>query len=160
MAGRSWIPAYVHLLRAKDAIDRDFARPLDVPALARVALSSEAHFARSFKRAFGETPHQYLLRRRIERAADLLRETDRAVTDVCLDVGFQSLGSFSSAFRALVGEPPSAYRRRVGDTPPAQIPACFTLMWTRPAQRAVLEKPSGAGADSVAVDHDQEVHAP
>ena len=158
--GRSWIPAYVHLLRAKDAIDRDYAQPLDVAGLARTALCSEAHFARSFKRAFGEAPHQYLLRRRIERAADLLRETDRPVTAICLDVGFQSLGSFSTAFRSLIGEPPSAYRDRLRGAPPPQVPACYTLMWTRPAERAGFEKPSGTGPASVAPDHDQEVQAP
>ena len=158
-AGRS-IPAYVHLLRAKDMMDRRYADPLDVPALARAALASESHFFRSFKRAFGETPHQYLQRRRIERAADLLRETDEPVTDVCLAVGFRSLGSFSTAFRQVTGESPSGYRDRRRGAPPPQVPACFTLMWTRPgaaAGRAVLEKrPTRAGA-SVRPDHDEEV---
>ena len=93
------IPVYIHLLRAKDLIDREFARELDVPALARDGPRVAAHFSRGFKRAFGETPHQYLLKRRIERAMELLRETDRSVTEVSLDVGFQSLGSFSTAFR-------------------------------------------------------------
>jgi AraC-like DNA-binding protein len=106
---RDPIPVYVHLRRAKDLIDRDFAAPLDVPALAREAHASRAHFVRSFKRAFGETPHRYLLRRRIERAKELLRNTPLSVTEVSLAVGFRSLGSFSSAFRQLVGESPSAY---------------------------------------------------
>jgi AraC-like DNA-binding protein len=133
MPGRWAIPAYVYLLRAKDRIDRCYAEPLDVATLARTALASEAHFIRSFKRAFGETPHQYLQRRRIERAADLLRETDRPVTEVSLDVGFRSLGSFSSAFADIMGEPPSAYRDRRRGAPPALVPAWYTLMWTRPA---------------------------
>ena len=120
MAG---IPAYVHLLRAKDEIDRRFAEPLDVATLARTALASEAHFARSFKRAFGETPMRYLTRRRIERAADLLRETDSPITQICLDVGFTSLGSFSTAFRELMREPPTAYRERHRGAPPPQVPA-------------------------------------
>jgi AraC-like DNA-binding protein len=126
------IPVYIHLLRAKDRIDRDYARQLDVPALAREAHASVAHFSRSFKNAFGETPHQYLLRRRIERAKDLFRSTGLSVTEVSLHVGFRSLGSFSSAFRDLVGEPPSEYaqRWRAAGVPP--VPACFTLMYTRP----------------------------
>jgi AraC-like DNA-binding protein len=126
------IPAYVHLRRAKDEIDRRFAEPLDVAALARTALASEAHFARSFKRAFGETPMRYVQRRRIERAADLLRETERPVTQVALEVGFTSIGSFGTAFRALMGEPPSAYRDRHRGAPPPQVPACFTLLVPRP----------------------------
>ena len=153
----AWVPAHLHLLRAKDEIDRRYAEPLEVAELARTALASEAHFARSFKRAFGETPGRYLQRRRIERAADLLRETDLPVTQVCLDVGFTSLGSFGNAFRALIGEPPSAYRDRHRGAPPPQVPACFTLMWTRPVGRAVSKKPDGETGASVAADHDQEV---
>jgi AraC-like DNA-binding protein len=126
------IPVYIHLLRAKDLIDREYAKQLDVPALAREAHASPAHFSRSFKRAFGETPHQYLLRRRIERAKELLRITDLSVTEVSLEVGFHSLGSFSTAFRELVGEPPSQYARRWRAAGPPPIPACFTLMYTRP----------------------------
>jgi AraC-like DNA-binding protein len=99
---RDPIPVYVHLRRAKDLIDRDFAQPLDVPALAHAAHASRAHFVRSFKKAFGETPHRYLLRRRIERAKELLRNTPLSVTEVSLAVGFRSLGSFSTAFRQLV----------------------------------------------------------
>jgi AraC-like DNA-binding protein len=155
----AWAPAHLHLLRAKDEIDRRYAEPLDVATLARTALASEAHFARSFKRAFGETPGRYLQRRRIERAADLLRETDRPVSQVCLDVGFTSLGSFGTAFRALMGEPPTAYRDRHRGAPPPQVPACFTLMWTRPVDRAVSKKPGGATGASVAADHDQEAHS-
>jgi AraC-like DNA-binding protein len=126
------IPVYIHLLRAKDLIDRGYAQPLDVPTLAQEAYASTAHFSRSFKRAFGETPHRYLLRRRVERAKDLLRGTDLSVTEVSLEVGFQSLGSFSAAFRELVGEPPSDYACRWRTSPPPAIPACFTLVYTRP----------------------------
>ena len=139
----AWIPAYMHLRRAKDEIDRRYSEPLDVATLARTALASEAHFARSFKLAYGETPGRYLQRRRIERAADLLRETDRPITEICLDVGFTSLGSFGNAFRALMGEPPTAYRDRHRGAPPPQVPACFTLMWTRPVDRSVSKKPDG-----------------
>ena len=118
------------LLRARDAIDRDYARPLDVPALARIALASEAHFIRSFKAAFGETPHRYLQRRRIERAMALLRQTDASVSEVCLDVGFTSLGTFSRTFRGIVGESPSAYRARAELRP---VPNCIAMAWTRPS---------------------------
>src|SRR5918994_2530334 len=97
------------LLRARDAMDRAYAEPLDIAALARIAYVSEAHFIRSFRATFGETPHRYLQRRRVERAMFLLRETDRRVTDICLDVGFTSLGTFSRTFRAIVGETPSGY---------------------------------------------------
>jgi AraC-like DNA-binding protein len=140
---RDPIPVYLHLRRAKDLIDRDFAEPLDVPALAREAYTSRAHFVRSFKKAFGETPHRYLQRRRVERAKELLRNTRLTVTEVSLAVGFRSLGSFSTAFRQLVGESPLAYARRwrSGDAPP--IPACFTLMYTRPYVSTFRE--AGAG---------------
>ena len=126
------VPSYVHLLRAKDLIDRRYAQPLDVATLAGEAYASSAHFARSFKRAFGETPHRYIQRRRVERAAELLRGTESSVTEVGLDVGFASLSSFSRAFRELTGEPPSAYARRWRGTQAPPIPACFTLMYTRP----------------------------
>jgi AraC-like DNA-binding protein len=140
---RDPIPVYVHLRRAKDLIDRDFAEPLNVPALAREAHASRAHFVRSFKKAFGETPHQYLLRRRIERAKDLLRTTPLSVTEVSLEVGFRSLGSFSAAFRQLVGEPPSAYARRWRSAAAPRIPACFTLMYTRPHESTFREASTG-----------------
>ena len=116
-------------------MDRAFAHPLDVPALAAVAHVSPSHFARQFRATFGETPHRYLQRRRVERAMELLRETDRPVTEVCLDVGFHSLGTFSRTFRAVVGESPSAYRARfAGPTGQAlRIPACWAMAWMRPA---------------------------
>jgi AraC-like DNA-binding protein len=118
------------LLRARDAMDRTYAEPLDIPTLARIAHVSEAHFIRTFRATFGETPHRYLQRRRVERAMYLLRQTDRSVTDICLEVGFTSLGTFSRTFRAIVGEPPSAYRK--GATAFA-VPNCFTMAWTRPS---------------------------
>ncbi len=118
------------LLRARDAMDRAYAEPLDVPTLARIALVSEAHFIRTFRATFGETPHRYLQRRRVERAMWLLRSTDRSVTDICMDVGFSSLGTFSRVFREIVGEPPSAYRRR---GPIGPVPTCFAMSWLRPS---------------------------
>jgi AraC-like DNA-binding protein len=122
------------MLRTRDAMDRAFARPLDVPALARIAHVSPAHFSRQFRATFGETPHRYLQRRRVERAMELLRETDDPVTDVCLDVGFNSLGTFSRTFRAIVGESPSSYRERfTGDGAGLRVPACWAMAWMRPA---------------------------
>src|ERR671930_2541061 len=102
------------LLRARDAMDRTYAEPLDVPALARIACVSEAHFIRTFRATFGETPHRSLQRSRVERSMFLLRETDRSVTDICFEVGFTSLGTFSRTFREIVGETPSDYRMRHG----------------------------------------------
>ena len=121
----------VRLRRARDQMDRDYARPLDVPALARTALMSSGHFSRSFRAAYGETPYSYLMTRRIERAKALLRRGDLTVTDVCFEVGCTSLGSFSSRFTELVGESPSAYRARAHDEG-APIPACFAKIGTRP----------------------------
>ncbi len=118
------------MLRARDAMDRDYARPLDIAALARIALVSEAHFIRTFRATFGETPHRYLQRRRVERAMFLLRSTDRSITDVCLDVGFNSLGTFSRTFRAIVGQSPSEYRR---GGRAAAVPNCWGMAWMRPS---------------------------
>jgi transcriptional regulator GlxA family with amidase domain len=118
------------LLRARDVMDRSYAEPLDVPTLARIACVSEAHFIRTFRATFGETPNRYLQRRRVERAMYLLRSTEVSVTDVCMQVGFSSLGTFSRVFRDIVGEPPSAYRRR-GPLPP--VPSCFAMAWLRPS---------------------------
>jgi AraC-like DNA-binding protein len=123
----------VRLRRARDTIDRDYAKPLDVPALARVALMSPGHFSRSFRAAFGETPYGYLMTRRIERAKALLRRGDLSVTEVCFEVGCTSLGSFSSRFTALVGESPSAYRAR-DHRAGAAIPACYAKFLTRPVR--------------------------
>ena len=122
------------MLRARDMMDRAFAQPLDVPALARVAHISPAHFSRQFRATFGETPHRYLQRRRVERAMELLRETDRPVTEICLDVGLNSPGTFTRTFREIVGEPPSAYRARfAGDGAALRVPACWAMAWLRPA---------------------------
>lgn len=120
------------MLRARDAMDRSYAQPLDIPSLARIAHVSEAHFIRTFRLTFGETPHRYLQRRRVERSMFLLRETDRSVTDICLDVGFTSLGTFSRTFHDIIGESPSSYRMRIRATP-IPAPTCFTMAWTRPS---------------------------
>ncbi|MFE9255723.1 helix-turn-helix transcriptional regulator [Streptomyces sp. NPDC006879] len=121
----------VRLRQVRDRMDREYAQPLDVPALARSALMSPGHFSRSFRAAFGETPYSYLMTRRIERAKALLRRGDLTVTEVCMAVGCTSLGSFSSRFTELVGESPSAYRARDhGDG--AAIPACLSKIHTRP----------------------------
>jgi transcriptional regulator GlxA family with amidase domain len=118
------------MLRARDAIDGAYSEPLDVPTLARIAHVSQAHFIRTFRATFGETPNRYLQRRRVERAMWLLRSTDRSVTDICMDVGFASLGTFSRVFRDIVGEPPSTYRRR---GPLQPVPSCFAMAWLRPS---------------------------
>ena len=120
------------LLRARDAMDRSYDQPLDVAALARIACVSEAHFIRTFRATFGETPHRYLQRRRIERSMFLLRDTDRSVTDICLDVGFTSLGTFSRTFREIVGQSPLAYRRSSAPVAGA-VPTCFMMAWARPS---------------------------
>ena len=121
------------LRRARDLIDREYARPLDVPALARAAFMSPGHFSRQFRAAFGETPYSYLMTRRIERAMALLRRGDMSVTEVCLAVGCTSLGSFSARFTELVGESPSAYRAR-NHAASAGIPGCWTKLVTRPSR--------------------------
>jgi transcriptional regulator GlxA family with amidase domain len=118
------------LLRARDAIDRAYRGPLAVDELASIACMSRAAFIRSFRTTFGETPHRYLQRRRIDRAMYLLRTTDRSVTDVCMEVGFASLGTFSRTFTEIVGEAPSQFRHRgrVDD-----VPSWFVGRWTRPS---------------------------
>ncbi|MER5722631.1 AraC family transcriptional regulator [Streptomyces sp. NPDC004735] len=118
------------MLRARDAMDRAYAQPLDVPALARIAHISPAHFARTFRATFGETPHRYLQRRRVERAMFLLRESDRSVTDICYEVGFGSTGTFSRTFRDIVGRSPRTYRK---ESAAVDVPTCFTKAWTRPS---------------------------
>src|SRR5688572_5937891 len=118
------------MIRARDAMDRRYAEPLDVPSLAQIAYVSEAHFIRTFRATFGETPNRYLQRRRVERAMFLLRTTERSVTEICMSVGFASLGTFSRVFREIVGESPSEYRRR-GPLP--AVPSCFAMAWLRPS---------------------------
>jgi AraC-like DNA-binding protein len=145
------VPPTRHLLRAKDLADARYPDPLDVPALARAAHLSPAHFSREFRRTFGETPHQYLLMRRMERAAALLRNTDYSVADVCFTVGLTSVGSFTTAFGRMFGLSPSAYRAAF---PPAatraRVPTCVLLAQARP-QTAAFEKTAGEGAVSVGV---------
>jgi AraC-like DNA-binding protein len=119
------------MLRARDAMDRNYAEPLDVAALARIAHVSPAHFIRTFRATFGETPHRYLQRRRVERAMALLRQTDDSITDICLAVGFTSLGTFSRTFREIVGESPRAYRANSPKI--ARVPTHFGMAWTRPS---------------------------
>jgi len=123
----------VLLRRARDQMDRDYAQPLDVPALARGALMSPGHFSRMFRAAYGETPYSYLMTRRIERAKALLRRGDTSVTDVCFAVGCTSLGSFSTRFTELVGESPSVYRARDHGALTG-IPDCVTKIMTRPVR--------------------------
>ncbi len=119
------------LRKARDRMDREYAHPLDVPALARTALMSTAHFSRRFREAYSETPYSYLMTRRVERAQELLRRGDLSVTEVCLVVGCTSLGSFSTRFTELVGETPSAYRARSHDELRV-MPACQRMVLTRP----------------------------
>jgi AraC-like DNA-binding protein len=134
------VPPARHLLRARDLVDARYREPLDVPALARAARLSPAHFSREFRRAFGETPHQYLLTRRMERAAALLRHTDRTVADICLTVGLRSVGSFTTSFGRTFGLSPTAYRAA---HPPAaarvRIPTCVLLAWARPQHSSFRE---------------------
>jgi AraC-like DNA-binding protein len=125
------------LLRARDAMDRAYAQPLNVAAVATVAHVSEAHFIRTFRAVFGETPHHYLQRRRVERSMFLLRESERSVTDICMDVGFTSLGTFSRTFRDVVGQTPSQYR---ANHDPMVAPHCVQLMAMRPLGAATETK--------------------
>ena len=133
-----------HLRRARDLMDREYARPLVVADLARAALMSSAHFSRQFRAAYGETPYSYLMTRRIERAKALLRGGDLSVTEVCLAVGCTSLGSFSARFTEVVGETPTAYRARDHDGL-ASVPACVAKDITRPSRRSSrIEEAQGA----------------
>ena len=134
------VPPARHLLRAKDAADSRYFEPLGVEDLARAAGLSRAHFTREFRRAFGDTPHAYLLTRRLERAAALLRSTDRSVADVCFSVGLQSVGSFTTSFTRTFGVSPAAYR--AGCPPAAQhalVPACVLRAYGRPQHRSFRE---------------------
>ncbi len=136
----AFVPPVRHLLRAKDLADGRYFEPLDVGDLAAAAGLSRAHFSREFKRAFGESPHAYLLTRRLERAAALLRTTDRSVTDNCRSVGLESLGSFTSSFTRTFGMPPTAYRAAF---PPAaslvRVPTCVVRAYARPQRRTFRE---------------------
>jgi AraC-like DNA-binding protein len=129
------------MLRARDAMDRAYALPLDIPHLARVANVSEAHFIRTFRATFGETPHRYLQRRRVERAMFLLREKERSITDICLDVGFGSLGTFSRTFSEIVGDTPTEYRNR---KLVFAVPTCFSMSWMRPSSFGEAKQKAGA----------------
>jgi AraC-like DNA-binding protein len=143
----AYAPPARHLLRAKDLADARYFEPLDVDDLARAAGLSRAHFSREFRRAFGESPHSYLLTRRLERAAALLRTTDRSVADICLSVGLQSIGSFTTSFTRHFGRSPTAYRAAF---PPAVayavVPACVVKVYGRP-QRSTFREDSTAAAD-------------
>ena len=125
---------FAHLRRARDLIDREYARPLEVAALARAALMSTAHFSRRFRATYGETPYAYLMTRRVERAKALLRRGDLSVTEVCLAVGCTSLGSFSARFTQLAGETPTAYRAR-DHSALASVPGCIAMDLTRPSRK-------------------------
>ena len=118
------------MLRARDAMDRSYAQPLDVARLAAIACVSEAHFIRTFRATFRETPHRYLQRRRVERAMFLLVQTRSDITDICLEVGFGSLGTFSRTFRDIVGESPTSFRAH---NKPIPVPNCFAMAWMRPS---------------------------
>jgi AraC-like DNA-binding protein len=136
----SVVPPERHLLRARDLVDARYPEPLDVDALARAAGLSRAHFSREFRRAFGESPHAYLLTRRLERAAALLRSTDRSVASICFAVGLRSVGSFTTSFTRAYGMAPTAYRAAF---PPASryalIPACVLRAHARPQYRTFRE---------------------
>lgn len=134
------LPIERHLLRAKDVMDVRYAEPLDVPGLASAAGLSQAHFSRLFKQTYGESPHGYLLTRRLERAAALLRNTDHAVADICMEVGLSSVGSFTTSFKRMFGHTPAAYRAAF---PPAAVwvtvPACMVRAYGRPKRRTFRE---------------------
>ncbi len=136
----AFVPPARHLLRARDLADARYFEPLGVDDLAASAGLSRAHFSREFKRAFGESPHAYLLTRRLERAAALLRTTDRSVADICLSVGLQSIGSFTTSFTRTYGRPPTTYR---AEHPPASqaalVPGCLVRAYTRPQHRTFRE---------------------
>lgn len=141
----AFVPPARHLLRAKDLADARYAEPLEVEDLAKAAGLSKAHFSREFRRTFGESPYVYLLTRRLERAAELLRNTDYSVAEVCLEVGLQGVGSFTTSFKRMYGMTPTAYRAAF---PPAshnaRVPACIVRAHTRPQHRTIREdSPSG-----------------
>ncbi|HEY1276684.1 MAG TPA: helix-turn-helix transcriptional regulator [Thermoleophilaceae bacterium] len=141
----AYVPPARHLLRAKDLADARYFEPLDVDDLASAAGLSRAHFSREFRRAFGEPPHSYLLTRRLERAAALLRTTDHSVAEICLSVGLQSVGSFTTSFTRTFGVPPTRYRAQF---PPAvqqaRVPACILHFYGRPQRRTFREEKADA----------------
>ena len=141
----AFVPPARHLLRARDLADAWYFEPLDVDDLAHAAGLSRAHFSREFRRAFGESPHAYLLTRRLERAAALLRTTDRSVAEICLSVGLRSVGSFTTSFTRTYGMPPTAYRAKF---PPAardaRVPACVLRAYGRPQHRTFREDSAAA----------------
>src|SRR6201982_2462194 len=142
-----FVPTVRHRLRERDLADARYVEPLDVDDLARAAGLSRAHFSREFRRAFGESPHAYLLTRRLERAATLLRVTDRSVVEVCMDVGLQSVGSFTTSFKRMFGCTPTAYRAAY---PPAaahaRVPSCVVHAYARPQHRTFREDRSLVGS--------------
>jgi AraC-like DNA-binding protein len=142
-----FVPLARHLLRARDLADARFFERLDVDDMARAAGLSRAHFSREFRAAFGESPHSYLLTRRMERAAALLRGTDRSVADICLSVGLQSIGSFTTSFKRIFGVPPTAYRAAFpSPADRALVPACVVRFYGRP-QHSTFEEDTASGAD-------------
>jgi len=139
------VPPARHLLRAKDLADARYAEPLGVADLARAAGLSPAHFSREFRKTFGESPHSYLLTRRLERAAALLRNTDRSVADICMSVGLTSVGSFTSSFSRLFGRSPTAYRASFPAAATwARVPACVMRAYSRPQNRTFREDAVGS----------------
>lgn len=151
------VPPARHLLRAKDLADACYAEALSVADLARAAGLSPAHFSREFRKTFGESPHAYLLTRRLERAASLLRRTDHSVAAICVAVGLSSVGSFTTSFTRLYGKPPTAYR---ASFPPAAtwalVPACFVRAYSRPQNRTFREDSGNAASiTSRAPDNDE-----
>jgi transcriptional regulator GlxA family with amidase domain len=128
--GRAEEELNLRMLRARDAMDLSYAEPLDTRRLAEIACVSRAHFIRTFRATFGETPHRYLQRRRVERAMYLLAQTRRDITEICLEVGFSSLATFSRTFKEIVGESPSGFRSHARPVP---VPNCFAMAWLRPS---------------------------
>ena len=141
----AFVPPARHLLRARDLADARYFEPLEVDDLARAAGLSKAHFSREFRRTFGESPYVYLLTRRLERAAALLRDTDRSVAEVCLDIGLQGVGSFTTSFKRMYGMTPTAYR---DSFPPAasqaRVPGCVVRAYARPQHRTTREDTESA----------------
>jgi len=134
-----YLPSTRHLLRAKDLVDARYREPLDVPTLAHVAHLSPAHFSREFRRVFGETPDQYLLTRRLERAAAMLRSTDHSVADICFEVGLASVGSFTTSFRRVYGMTPTEYRAAHPPARAARVPTCVLQAYARPHSSSFRE---------------------